>query len=200
MKSGGETATREYRQSARAAAAAQTATDILDAAFRLYWHTPIEELTLALVAENAGVTVQTVIRRFGSKDELIAALAERERDRVVASREVTSDVSQAVKLLVAHYENDHVATLKLLAEETRSPAIAKVTAEGRALHRGWCEDVFADHLSGLPPAERRRRLAQLVAICDIYTWKVLRQDMGLGAKQTEQALLEMIEALTKGTQ
>ena len=95
MKSGGETATREYRQSARAAAAAQTATDILDAAFRLYWHTPIEELTLALVAENAGVTVQTVIRRFGSKDELIAALAERERDRVVASREVTSDVSQA---------------------------------------------------------------------------------------------------------
>jgi AcrR family transcriptional regulator len=200
MKSGGETATRGYRQSARADAAAQTATDILDATYELYWQTPIEDLTLALVAEHAGVSVQTVIRRFGSKDQLIAALTDRERERVVASREVTDpgDLHTTVKLLLGHYEHDHIATLKLLAEESRSPAIARVTEEGRRLHREWCETVFAELLADLPVAERRIRHAQLVAICDIYTWKVLRQDMDLSVKQTERTLVEMIEALTKG--
>jgi hypothetical protein len=34
-----------------------------------------------------------------------------------------------------------------------------------------------------------------VAITDVYTWKLLRLDQGLGRKATELALVEMIERL-----
>lgn len=199
MKSGG--ATREYRQSARAEAAAQTATDVLDAALDLYWRTPIEELTLNQIAEKAGVTVQTVIRRFGGKDEVIAAVADRERGRVNEERsiELPGDVGAAIKILVAHYERVGEQTLKLLAEESRHPAIAKVTQDGRQLHRDWCETAFGPQLESLVPVVRRRRIAQLTAICDVYTWKILRRDSGLGVKQTEQALVELVESIAKGS-
>ena len=45
----------------------------------------------------------------------------------------------------------------------------------------------------------RRRLAQLVAVCDVYTWKLLRRDAGLSRRQTELALVELLEPLTGGT-
>jgi AcrR family transcriptional regulator len=35
---------------------------------------PLAQITLADVAERAGVTVQTVIRRFGDKEALFAGL------------------------------------------------------------------------------------------------------------------------------
>ena len=43
--------------------------------------------------------------------------------------------------------------------------------------------------------DRRRRLAQLVSICDVYTWKLLRKDAGLSRRQTELALIELLQPL-----
>jgi hypothetical protein len=50
-------------------------------------------------------------------------------------------------------------------------------------------------LDGLSGPLRRRRLAQLVAICDVYVWKLLRRDARLSRKQTELALIEMLTPL-----
>jgi hypothetical protein len=40
-------------------------------------------------------------------------------------------------------------------------------------------------------------VAQLVAVCDVYTWKLLRRDAGLSRTQTRTALLELLEPLTR---
>jgi hypothetical protein len=45
--------------------------------------------------------------------------------------------------------------------------------------------------------ERKRRLAQFVAVCDVYTWKLLRLDAGLGKDQVALSLLEMLEPFTR---
>ena len=37
--------------------------------------------------------------------------------------------------------------------------------------------------------------AQLIAICDLYFWKLLRRDLGLSPEQTELAVIEAIRAL-----
>jgi hypothetical protein len=44
-------------------------------------------------------------------------------------------------------------------------------------------------------AARQRRLAQLVAVTDVYTWKLLRRDKGLSRDQTVLAVRELVEAL-----
>ena len=186
---------------ARAAGAAATGERILDAAVAAFWERPTDQVSLDDIARRAGVSVQTVIRRFGGRDGLVAAAIERESQRVQVERDpaAVTDVGGAVRQLVRHYETMGDRVLAMLAEEVRNPALRDVAASGRRFHRAWCESVFESPLALLTGRSRERRLAQLVAVCDVYTWKLLRRDAGLGRQETELALLELLEPLLKGS-
>jgi AcrR family transcriptional regulator len=188
---------RPYRMVARAESAAATGERILDAAVDVFWEVPGAQMSMEEVARRAGVTVQTVIRRFGGRDGLFRAAAEREADRVGRQRDQApaGDARAAVRVLLDHYEAMGDRVIRLLAEEERVPDVAQILDRGRAYHREWCARVFAPALSDLAGVERHRRLAQLVAVCDVYTWKLLRRDARLSRRQTETALLELLEPL-----
>jgi AcrR family transcriptional regulator len=182
---------------ARAEAAMQTGERIIDAAVDLFFEAPAGTVSLDEVARRAGVTVQTVIRRFGGREGLMAAAAEREGARVREERAATpGDVEEAVGALVGHYERVGDRVLRMLSEEPRSPALREIVERGRQSHREWCVTVFAPALAGLSGRHRTRRLAQLVAVCDVYTWMLLRRQSGLSRKQTEGALVELLMPLT----
>lgn len=188
---------RPYRMGARAEAAAETRRRILDAVIGLHMERYYDQISLDDVAGRAGVTVQTVLRRFGSKDRLIDAASEEVRGRVLGQRgeAPVGDVAGAVKNLLDHYEEWGDSALRLLTQEDRVPAFRKATYAGRALHREWVERTFAPLLAERTGEARERLLAQLVAVCDVYVWKVLSRDLGLSREQTELALIEMIVAL-----
>jgi AcrR family transcriptional regulator len=196
MKSDGER--RSYRMTQRAEAANATAERILDAVTELFWERPTDQVVLRDVAERAGVTVQTVLRRYGGKEALLAAAADRAMSRTEADRAVSpGDVDTAIEVLLDHYEQVGIRVLRLLAEEQSqsSPTLAGLAERGRGLHRDWCRSVFAEVLGSLTGVARRRRLAQLVAVCDVYTWKLLRLDSGLSRQQTQIALHELLGPL-----
>jgi AcrR family transcriptional regulator len=188
---------RPYNMVARAEATAATGERILDAAVELFWELPRDEIRLDEVARRAGVTVQTVIRRFGGADGVFAAATEREAERVRRQRAEApvGDTAAAVRVLLDHYEGMGDRVLKLLADEERVPGLRELVEGGRVLHRQWCAEVFAPALEGRAGVERERRLAQLVAVCDVYTWKLLRRDARLSRRQTELALVELLEPL-----
>jgi AcrR family transcriptional regulator len=192
---------RPYRMRVRAEAAAATGERILGAANELFWEQPGAEVSLERVARRAGVSVRTVIRRFGGSGGLMAAALQREAERVQRQRDEApvGDLAGAVRVLLDHYEELGERVLRLLAEEHRSTELRAIVEQGRSLHVAWCERVFAAALAGLRGAQRERRLAQLVAVCDVYTWKVLRRDRGLSRRDTERALVELLEPLTKET-
>jgi AcrR family transcriptional regulator len=152
------------------------------------------------VARRAGVSLQTVIRRFGGKQGLFAAAAERETERVRRQRgqAPVGDVPGAVRNLLDHYEQLGTRVLRLLAQEDRSPTLRALAEQGRAYHADWCQRVFAPALEGLEGAQRARRLAQLIAVTDVLTWKLLRHDRHLSRRQTELALIELLQPLTGG--
>ena len=195
MKSG--VRPRPYQMVARAESAAATGERILDAALDVFWEMPTRRVSLEEVARRAGVTVQTVIRRFGGKDGLLAAAADREAERVRRQREQApmDDVEGAVRVLVDHYEEFGERVLRLLAEEQSAPGLREIADRGRLLHRKWCGRVFATVLADRRGVERERRLAQLVTVCDVYTWKLLRLDCGLSRRQTELALTELLQPM-----
>lgn len=185
---------------ARAEAAAATAERILDAVTEAFWASPSDQISLDEVARRADVTVQTVIRRFGGRESLLAAAVQREADKIRNQRlrAPAGDVTGAVRVLVDHYEMVGDRVLKMLAEEDRIPGLRRIADRGRAVHREWCEVVFARALSRLRHPARERRLAQLVAVCDVYTWKLLRLQAGLTRQQTELALVELVHPLIEG--
>lgn len=197
MKTRGESRTsrRPYRMAARAESAAATRNRILDAAVHMFWSAPTTDISLERVASRADVSIQTLIRHFGTKDGLFEAALKRETGRVDRQRDEApvGDVRGAIRVLLDHYEAMGDDLLRLLAEEHRTPGLREVVDVGRASHRGWCERVFAAALSDRKGVDRDRRLAQLVSICDVYTWKLLRKDARLSRRQTELALVELLE-------
>lgn len=188
---------RPYRMGARAEAAEETRRRILGAVISLHMERYYDQISLEDVAARAGVTVQTVLRRFGSKEGLIDAASEEARERVISQRgeAPVGDVAGAVENLVDHYEEWGDSALRLLAQEDRVPAFRRATEAGRAMHREWVERTFAPLLDERSGEARERLLAELVAVCDVYFWKILRKDLGLGREQTELALVETISAL-----
>lgn len=188
---------RPYHMRARAEAAAETGRRILEAVIELHRERFFDQVSLEDIAERAGVTVQTVIRRFGNKERLIEAAAEAANRQVTHQRDQApvGDIEGAVENLVDHYEEWGDSALRLLAQEERVPAFRSVTDAGRALHYEWVERTFAPLLAERTGTARRRLLAELIAICDVYFWKLLRRDLGLSREQTMLAIRETILAL-----
>jgi AcrR family transcriptional regulator len=183
---------RPYRMRARAQAAEATADAIIAAARALFAVRAYDEVSLPAIAERAAVTVQTVLRRFGSKQKLFAAAARECSDQIRADREAAP--AGDVRHLVAHYERWGDEQAHLLAQEARVPAIHAITDAGRRYHRDWIARAYAPALDKLPPATRRRKLAQLTAVTDLTTWRLLRHELGLGQDQTAAAIGELVHA------
>jgi hypothetical protein len=93
---------------------------------------------------------------------------------------------------VAYYEAHGDAMLRLLADEGADQQIDELLASGRAIQRRWVNEKLGPLLSDCDASTRRRRMAQLVAVCGVYVWKLLRRDSGLGRVETERAIRELI--------
>ncbi len=189
---------RPYRKHARAESERATGEAILDAAFAAFSREPFDRVTLRSIAEASGCTVQTVIRRFGSKEELFAALVERERPRIVSSRNVPEDagLDTAIAALVHHYETDGDMVLNFVAQEQLFGQVRRVVELGRQVHREWVERHCGGALEGRQGAERQRALYAAIAATDLGTWKLLRRDLGLHESEVVAVMLELLNGLT----
>jgi AcrR family transcriptional regulator len=186
---------RKYRMGARAEAKAATRERILAAAGEILSPAAGGRVSLEDIATSAGTTVQTVLRHFGSKDGLTEAAIRRASEVVRRERAQVQvgDVQDAVRNLVRHYDRYGDMVVRVLAEEHRLPLLRRATDRGRAVHREWVDRTFEPQLASVDGAARERRRAQLVAVCDVYVWKLLRRDMKLDVAETEAALFELIE-------
>jgi AcrR family transcriptional regulator len=191
---------RRYRMAARATATAATRSAIAEAFSESLLDLHYEEITLDMVAARAEVTVQTVIRHFGAKEELFATVAREQGAQEAARRAeaVPGDIPGALRIVVAHYERVGDVVLRLLAQEDRFAAIREVTDAGRQIHYDWVERAFAPFLQPMSRASRRRRQGQLVVLTDVFVWRLLRRDLRFSRAQTELAMTEPVEALLNG--
>ncbi len=175
--------TRTYQQQARAEAAEARTESILRAAMELFAERPFDQITLAAVAERAGVGLQTLIRRVGTKDGLVRAVAAANQERIAGTRGDPGPDPEAVAAsLMAFYEQWGALTDRMLRLQDSSPALAEAAAAGRADHRAFIERNFP----GLPP----ERTALLTGVCGVELWLVLRRD--LSAEQTRDAVAHLI--------
>src|SRR3954471_18498938 len=159
-----KTERRPYRMTARAEATAATRRRIIDAALPQFLDRFYDEVTLAGIAKAAGVSPQTIVNHFGTKEGLLdAAVTHLEPERF---REACEDPVEGV---VLDYEGGGDATIRFIALEERVPALAPFLERGRAGHRAWVERAFADRLPPEGDATRDRAVALHVAALDIST-------------------------------
>jgi AcrR family transcriptional regulator len=189
---------RAYRQVARAAATETTRARILDAfaaALRERW---MDDVTLDDIAAAASTTRQTVIRLFGGKEGLLAAVAERIAREVEVRRTLPvggDRPTNAARALARDYEAADAMILRLLAQEEAHPVLSSLLNVGRREHRRWVAETFDEELRRLEPQVAAAVLDQLVVATDVYTWKLLRRDMGHKPATVIQRLASLICAI-----
>jgi AcrR family transcriptional regulator len=179
---------------ARAQTTAATRGRILRAVLELHVERFHDQITLDEIAGRAGVTVQTVLRQFGSRDRLVTAAAEVATNEVIAQRSAApvGDVAGAIENLLDHYEQWGRSALRLLAQEDRVPQFRAIAEGGRAAHYAWVERTFAPFLADTSDPLLRPKL---IALTDVFTWKLLRLDLGLDRTGSASALFSMIRAV-----
>jgi AcrR family transcriptional regulator len=184
---------RSYTMRARAASAETTRRRILDVVVILLKSRFRSEIRLEDVAAGAQVTVQTIINVFGGRAGLLdEALANLVRDlRAERLRADPGDLDGAVSALVDHYEQFGDLVIRNLAEQ----ADTELIETGRAGHRQWVQRQFASDIGRLDAKRRQSLIDELVCVCDVYTWKLLRRDMGRSRPETEETIRSMVNAI-----
>lgn len=190
---------RKYKMTSRAEAAEMTAKDILHAVGALWVEGPVQEITLDRVAEKAGVTVRTILRKYGSKEGLFhAAIAEDAAGiSAIKDRAEPGNLKLAVALLMEEYEATGMAIIRTLAIEHELPVASKILKNGRKSHRAWCERVFDPYLPARNHKQYPILLGALYAATDVGKWKLLRKDLGYSKKETEIIFLKTLEGIIR---
>ena len=190
---------RTYRMTARATTAQATGESILDAAKSAFEHLPFDRVTLKDIAAESGVTVQTVIRRFGSKEQLFEAFARREGARITTTRAVPegTDLETALNVLLDHYEQDGGVIMHLISQEDHSDEVRRVVHEGRRAHREWVGRHCGGVLAGTRGPERELQIHGAIAATDLSTWNLLRRDLGLETEQVATIMIKLLNGMEK---
>jgi AcrR family transcriptional regulator len=181
---------------ARAQSSAETEQRILGAATKLLAERYYDEVSLEQVAEAAGVSAKTVVRRFGTKEALAARFLEAAGRHNAAERDAVpaGDVDAALRMILETYELFGDAAMRSLSLEGRIPMVTAIAEKGRELHTAWVERVF-EPLVRSARAERQADLALLLVATDVYTWKLLRRDRGFSPAQTARAVRRLVDAI-----
>ncbi len=158
---------RAYVMTARSAKTEATRERICESVMHLYRERPINDFTLDDVAQRAGTTVQTILRAFKSKDNLVIEALDRftktdspfVTDRPGGYRpSPPGDVAAAVAAIFDVYEAIGDLVIRNLANEDNNPALKPLLDQGRANHRAWVKSVFAPQLKARNGAARRMGL------------------------------------------
>ena len=186
--------TRPYRMTQRREMVEETRERILQAGYAAWLDRPYDQVTLDAVAEAAGVSRQTVIRHFGSKDDLALAIVAWQRPIEEEARAADpGDTVTAVHRLVDRYETMGDANVRLLELEGRVSPVDRLLSEARSSHRGWIERTFAPWLTGCRGARREELVLALYAATDVTVRKLLRRDLGSSRSRTESIIRQLVE-------
>ena len=178
---------------ARAGEMVATRERIVQAALTLALEQAYEDITLAAIAEAAGVSHQTVLNHFASKENVAVAAAHLLASQTQTARDgaAADDQPGAIAILMSEYERFGDANARWAVTSERLGSLAPLLDRARAGHQAWLDRVFSDRLPKAPSA-RRRAIHALHAATDVYTWKLLRRDLRLSRADTERIMRDLV--------
>ena len=187
--------TREYKQVERAKAQERTREALIAAATDEFFEGNWLKSTLDSLSHKAGVTRQTLLRHFGSKDGLLMQSLMRGAAQVRDQRwnTPTTDISGAVENVIEHYEEWGERSVRIGAWQRGPTVLALFANAARQMHYDWVEHAFARWLDRFDNETRAERQAILVVLCDVQTWWILSNDLGLSRRKVHTILTDQIE-------
>jgi AcrR family transcriptional regulator len=189
---------REYRSELRAQRAAATRDRVLDATLRVMAR-GLASLSIPEVAREAGVSVPTVYRHFGSKDELVASVYPHVARRVgldtvpdpVTFDDLRDGVRAYFERLASYSALDLAAVASPVGDEVRHATMA---------HRLKRLSRLADSVQ--PPlvkADRDRMTRLLAVLTASASLRMWRDHLGVSVDQAADDIVWVMQASVAAT-
>lgn len=174
--------TRSYRSALRADQAEATALLIVEAAVRVLQRNPAV-LSIPAVAREAGVSVPTVYRHYGDKDQLIravsnhldAAFGDEPWPRPASPADLAAHMRRAAPRLDGRRA--------LMAPALRSPEGEAFRGEQFATRVAFVRGAVAELSTRLPAEDFSRLVAIVTVLCTSETLGLLQEYLGLSAEE-----------------
>ena len=188
---------RKYDMTQRAELAAQTPQIILKALVELWLEYPIHEITLDKVAEQSGITVRTILRKYGTREGLFEAAILEDVTAIQSIKDEAQigNIPQAVSVLMKEYEATGPAAIRTLAAENEIPIVGQILKHAREMHMKWCIRVFGLYLPPKSNENYHWLLGAIYAATDVNKWKLLRIDLGFSKTETEKIFNKTLEGI-----
>jgi AcrR family transcriptional regulator len=170
---------------------------LIDAATGEFFEGNWLKASLASLSARAGVTKQTLLRHFGSKDGLLMKSLIRGDGQARDQRwsTPTDDVAGAIDNVLDPYQAWGEPSMRIGALQSGPTILALFSQVARQFHYDWIEHAFGQWLEGLDEDARTRRRAALIVICDVQTWWILSHDLGLPRSEVSAILTDLAERL-----
>jgi AcrR family transcriptional regulator len=178
----------------RAAQTAETRERIRRLASRLFLENWYDQVSLQMVAEEAGVALSTVVRHFPTKVDLLLATIFEGHEDPSCGDERPGEIEHEIGRMVESYELQGMGLIRSLALEQRVPELKPVLEEARRQHRAWIARVLGPHLPRAR-AKREAMLDDLMLALDVHAWHLMRQVQGRSVKQTKEQFARMVRAV-----
>jgi AcrR family transcriptional regulator len=190
---------RTYQMTTRADLVSKNEQNIMKATVKLWKELSINDITLELIAKHSGVTVRTILRKWGSKEGLFEACIDNDASNIRKERALApqGDVSAALKILLDNYEENGDAAIRTLAVEEELSIAKKILTTGRTQHRHWCAHVFAPYLPDTSVPNYEVRLLAFITATEIYLWKLLRRDLHKSYDETFTIFQHLVDGLVQ---
>jgi len=173
--------------------AAQTRERILDAAIASLKEGELEELTIARVAKDAGVTERTIYRHFQTREDLLKAVWPRMQARIGVSGfpQTVEALLAAPGRLYPRFDTEAGAVrASMYSNAGREIRMSANPARHKAI-----QACVAEALPELDDAANRRRAAVIQMIGSSHGWACFKDYWGMDTEEAARAAQEAIAIL-----
>jgi len=186
-----------YDNTRRRLRAEETRQSIISALGSLWKQYAISDITLDMIADEAGITKRTILRKFGSKENLMVESLSYDPAEISKQRDlaVPGDLDNILRTLLTNYENIGDAAIRTIQLEPKIEIAQKIGEKGRVIHREWCKRVFAPFLPELNSKDYPVQLNSFIAATEIFLWKLFRRDLKFSQEKTFSIFKNMLEGV-----
>jgi AcrR family transcriptional regulator len=168
---------RRYNNSLRTKRAEQTRRQILDAVVEQLSDESLGDLSVARIAERAGVSEPTVYRYFPNRDALWDALDVHMTERIGSPESPTdaASLSSFAERLFPLFDNER----ELIRASRTAPVANQFYRHSRQARQAHMMALLEELTDGLEPAEAKGVAAVLRYLNGSLAWQTMEDDFGL---------------------
>jgi len=197
---------RQYSMAKRAEKAMRTRAHIEMALIRLLARHPYGAISLSAIARKAGISVRTVQRQYGSKDDVLVASLRHAGEAVaeeLGGRPEPESASQAVRQLVctmhALYQRYRPEIWAAYSRGDEVPQLAMAVMSAMYAWNGAIESTL-DRCAGELAVDRIEAKRALSALTSYQTWRGTMGPGGFGGPQAQEFVSGLLERYLLGPQ